>query len=277
MCGDRYGQRSRHFVWLIVLYGQSLAFRIGFSSINPRHIKVQQAQEDQVSLEALEAEYWATLNETERRVQICTLTGLESLKAGALEQAVSSFDEAQQLSGGDRYLWQRGVALFYLDRYIEAADDLETNAAYYEHRFEEAATEERILALTARRLAGENASASDSELKEVRPVLRVINHLFQGLAAPNDLADFVTEGPDPLRRLLFSHFYCGLYFEAFAADTDRAAAHMLLAQRRATAEPNHKQSSDLILTLPELHLRSRGWDRHDIPDNVLSQARAFAY
>lgn len=270
-------QHSLLLVCLVVLYAQSLAFHIGLGSTVHRHRSVHQAQQDEVPLEALEAEYWATLNETERRVQICTLTGLECLKAGALERAVSSFDEAQELSGGDRYLWQRGVALFYLDRYVEAAHDLETNAAYYEHRFEEPATEERILALAARRLAGEKASASDSALKEVRPVLRVINHLFQGLASPNDLANFVTEGPDPLRRLLFSHFYCGLYFEAFAADTDRAAAHMLLAQRRANAEPSHKQSSDLILTLPELHLRSRGWDRHNIPDNLLSQASAFAY
>lgn len=234
-------------------------------------------EEEEEGLSFLQAEYWASLNSTEKRIEICTMNGLECLRSGSLEDAVANFDEAQDLSFGQRYLWQRGVALFYLERYRDAAADLSRNAEIYETRFDEPATEERVLAAAARRLGGEETDEEEIVLKESRPVFRIVRDLFDGRVTPDKLSLFSdSDTTDPLRRGLFAHFYCGLYWEAIEGDVERAKAHMLLAQARAAAQSTFN-NNDLSLKLPDIHLQSRGWLGTKSSPDLLAQAGAFSY
>ena len=132
------------------------------------------------SLEGLESEYWNSLSSTEKTILAKSRAGGEYLKLGQLEDALACYDVAQDLSGNDRYEWHRGLALFYLGREGDAAADLLANAARFEARFDEPATEERIFAAAAAMRSAPAAPprVAESPLRESRPVLRAARDLF---------------------------------------------------------------------------------------------------
>ena len=245
------------------------------------------------SLDELEQEYWSSLDEIDRKILTKTRAGQTYLRLGQVSDALACFDDVRQLerkTDRERYLWARGVALFYLERYDEATEDLEKNAMLYEDKFGEPATEERVLAAAAATLASRDKKNDDtlesriSSLltwdedllaKETRIVLRLVTDVFRGTAEPKVLAKMAADEDtfDPMRRNLFSHFYVGLFWDAMKNDPDRAKAHMTLALRRANVE--RPSNVDLLCVLPKLYLEKRGWDPASIDPDHLQRAENF--
>ncbi|KAJ1458352.1 hypothetical protein M885DRAFT_513491 [Pelagophyceae sp. CCMP2097] len=232
-------------------------------------------------LRQLEAEALAQMSAKEKEIMRKTNTAMMYLRMGQFEDALVSFDAARALAGPAAYLWQRGIALFYLGRYGEAAADFDGNADIFEEKFEQLASEERVLAACARRKAGdETALVLNPELEETRPVLSVVNAVFSGSAAMTDVGRLVINANEEdrkpgMRRRLHGHFYAALYFESVCGDDSRARAHMVLANERALAE-QAKWESDVTLVLPSLHLKARGWEMGQVSETELERARAFA-
>jgi len=231
------------------------------------------------TLDQLEAEYWSTLDDRERKILVATRKGKEYLKLGQLDDALSNFDVADDLGDGERYLWQRGVTLFYLERYEDAFDDLLDNADLFEERYGDPASEERLLAAAAAKIGrlddrvDEALTFKDGLPKESRVVLRLATDVFRGDADPAALAKATArdDANDPMRRNLLAHFYAGLYFDAFRRDPQRAAAHMALADNRANRETD--RNNDITCHLPKLHIAKRKW--HPVDDDALQRAALF--
>lgn len=218
------------------------------------------------TLAQLEQQYWESLNATERKIEARNSAGLEYLRLGQLQDAVDAFDEVKELSYGQRYAWQRGIALYYLDRFDEALSDFTESISKYERRFEEVATEERIMGAAAARLAGK-ALELPTDLKETRPIFRILLDIFEG-GSPTEFKKIVRNDRDQMQRILYSHYYTGIYWES-RGDPVRANAHITLADRRAKLQTE----TDLILSLPELHLKLRAW--HPPSDDDLNRASLF--
>lgn len=223
------------------------------------------------SLEALEADYWGSLNDVERQIQGASKSAEAFLRQGQLEDALEQFNKAQELSQHKRYEWHRGVCLYYLDQLADAQSDFVANAQRYEGRFGEPASEERLFA-RACALRGETteAFAAASEVRETRPVLRACAQLFDGdegaLATLRDLC-VNADTKDAMRRRLFGHFYVGLYHDA-KGDAEKAKAHLALATSKVSDE-------DFTTRLPHLHATVRGWSLDDVPPEALASAARF--
>ena len=136
--------------------------------------------------------------------------GMERFQAGQVEESVKDFDlliEADPSS--EPYLWQRGIALYYLGRFKDCkaqferhrvvnADDVENAAWHY--------------LCTAR--ADSPAKARRQLIPiayDPRPPMMTVHAMLAGKAAPDDVLR--DAGKDDTARF-FAYLYVGLYWEA---------------------------------------------------------------
>lgn len=87
------------------------------------------------TIKNLENEYWSQLSPMEREAETKLIEGLLNVKQGAYAEAVVAYDRALVLKPR-AYAWQRGVALYCLGRFRDAAEHLEKDAALFALRFE---------------------------------------------------------------------------------------------------------------------------------------------
>ena len=92
---------------------------------------------------ATEQEYLSQANKVEQIIYKQTERGLEALKTLKIDEAIESCDEVFMLKPNSN-LWQAGIAKYYANDFIGAADIFARNAASFEAKFGEAASEERI-------------------------------------------------------------------------------------------------------------------------------------
>jgi len=106
-------------------------------------------------VQELEAQYWAQLSPAEKEAETNILFGMDCLKEGAFAKSLTAFDRVLEIKGSSAYLWHRGIPLYYLGRYREAAEHFEKDALTYATRFEDAPTIELLWAAAARAQLGE--------------------------------------------------------------------------------------------------------------------------
>jgi len=96
-----------------------------------------------LDISATEQEWLRQTSETEREIARQTDLGLQMLKMMRLREANKAFDRVFELKP-NAYLWQAGIARFYLGDLEEASSILSRCAEIYETRFGEPASEERL-------------------------------------------------------------------------------------------------------------------------------------
>jgi tetratricopeptide (TPR) repeat protein len=104
---------------------------------------VEGAKDLELDVSATEEEWMRQASAREKKVFQLTERGLQMLSMLRLDEAVKAFDAVFDLKP-DAYLWQAGIARFYLGDLDEAAAIFSRCAGYYESRFLEPASEERI-------------------------------------------------------------------------------------------------------------------------------------
>jgi tetratricopeptide (TPR) repeat protein len=196
--------------------------------------------------------------------------GMQEFQSNQVEQSTESFDRAIALepSSAD-YLWQRGLSLYYLDRFNDAADQFLRDV-----RLNPRDTEESIWRLIsqARVDPGGFRAAQERMIPiegETRPYMRAIYDVFAGrrpvaelealakaaadtAAAPGGL--FAAAGRDAAAR---TGFYCELYLGLLAeAQGDAPRAREWLT--RAAGGP-YAVSGDYMAALARVHCLRRGW------------------
>lgn len=101
------------------------------------------AQDYSINPTATEQEWMRQASAVEQQVFRKTEKGMRFLKMLQLEEAKEAFDQVFNLKP-NAYLWQAGIAKFYLHDLKGAADIFAKSVATFESKFGEPASEERI-------------------------------------------------------------------------------------------------------------------------------------
>ena len=149
-------------------------------------------------------------------------------------------------------LWQRGLALYYADRFADGRRQFEV------HRGANPADVENVtwhFACVARQ---EDPAAARKALLPVgvdeRVPMREILALYRGTGTPAQVLAAAEAGPEEARRnqLCYAHLYLGLHAES-TGDMETAKKHMVLAAGR------HSMDHFMGKTA-QLHAKLRGWE-----------------
>jgi tetratricopeptide (TPR) repeat protein len=180
--------------------------------------------------------------------QLYVQRGMTCFRLGDVAASIDDFDRAEHLNPGlTPYLWQRGIAYYYAERFEDGAKQFEADLAVNGHDVEE--TVWRYLCQA--QLQGAHA-ARDGLLpvrNDPRPVMRWVYQLFAGACTAEQV---VTQWRDAGRR---EHFYCSLYVGLyFEAERDQARARHSISQAA-----DMRVIEDYMGWVAIVHQRLRGW------------------
>jgi tetratricopeptide (TPR) repeat protein len=178
--------------------------------------------------------------------------GMAYFKLCDIAAAIGDFDRAEQLNPAlTSYLWQRGLAYYYMERFADGAKQFERDLTVNGHDVEE--TVWRYLCQA--QLHGAPA-ARDALLPvghDARPVMAWVYKLFAGEC---DAATVLTQYLDAGRRERFySQLYVGLYCEA-EHDGERACHHITQAAAMQVLD-------DYMGWVAIVHQYLRGWGKSE--------------
>ena len=149
-------------------------------------------------------------------------------------------------------LWQRGLALYYANRFDDGRRQFEI------HRTVNPADVENVAWHFACVARDKGPAAARQAIIPVgadgRVPMKEILDLFAGRAEPAAVLAAAEAGPEAVRRnqLCYAHLYLGLYAEAIG-DADAAKRHMLLAAGPFSMD--HYMGK-----VAQVHVRIRGWE-----------------
>ena len=151
--------------------------------------------------------------------------GMERFQSGQVEESVKDFDRLIELDPSSApYLWQRGIALYYLGRFKDCKAQFERHRAVNSDDVENAAWH---YLCTAR---AESPAKARQQLIPIagdpRPPMMRVHAMFAGKATQEDV---LRDAKDDTARF-FAYLYIGLFWEA--------------SGNAARAEPWLKRASD---------------------------------
>ena len=262
---------------------------------------VEGAKDYAIDPSATEQEYLRQASKVEQEIFRQTDQGMHLLKMLKVEEAIEAFDTVFRLKP-NAYLWQAGIAKFYLGDLHGAAEIFSRSAAIYESKFFEPATEERIwryvcelkiisiMSKKERTALQEGGSLGLPPLpekdntrellqSEMRKVLKTARELFEATVA-NDEVNMVLaraklrsiggpfeQKPTIDRKMwkLNSWYYLGLHYDVIG-DKEESRKCMKMALKLC---PSSGNGSDIVHTLPMLHMSSRDWfDDADFDEEI---------
>ena len=177
--------------------------------------------------------------------------GMTYFKLGYIAEAIADFDRAEHLNPAlTPYLWQRGLAYYYADRFADGANQFEVDLTVNKHDVEE--TVWRYLC-QAQLQGTQVARACLLPVRnDARPVMAWIYKLFAGECdAEMVCAQYRDAGQ---REQFYSHLYVGLYYEA-GRDEPRARQYITQAAAMQVVD-------DYMGWVAMVHQHLRGWDTH---------------
>lgn len=135
--------------------------------------------------------------------------GMRRFEAGKIEDSVKDFDRVAELDpSAAPYLWQRGIALYYLGRFKDCKTQFESHRRVNADDVENAAWH---YLCTAR---AESPAKARQQLIPIagdpRPPMMTVHALFAGRATQEDV---LKNAHDDNARF-FAYLYIGLYWEA---------------------------------------------------------------
>ncbi|KAI5019865.1 hypothetical protein ZWY2020_044753 [Hordeum vulgare] len=177
--------------------------------------------------------------------------GMQLFKQGDVAGSVAEFDRAIELDPRQKaYLWQRGLSLYYLDRFEDAAEQFRLDVAANPND-----TEESIWCfLSEAQLYGvEGARKRFLEVGlDRRPVMREAYDLFKDGGDPEKLASNFSSSSGG--EVFYASLYAGLYYES-QKNADQAKSHIVAACK----SPYGSRSGDYMASLAVVHCQCRNW------------------
>jgi lipoprotein NlpI len=174
--------------------------------------------------------------------------GMTYFKLGHIAEAITDFDRAEHLNPAlTPYLWQRGLAYYYAERFADGARQFEVDLTVNTHDVEETVWRYLCQAQT------QGAPAAREGLlpvqNDARPVMGWVYKLFAGECDTEMVfAQYRDAGQ---REQFYSHLYVGLYYEA-ERDAARACQHITQAAAMQVVD-------DYMGWVAMVHQRLRGW------------------
>src|SRR2546429_3067629 len=185
-----------------------------------------------------------------RHPQVYIQRGMTYFKLGHIAEAIADFDRAEHLNSAlTPYLWQRGLAYYYAERFADGAKQFEVDLTVNGHDVEE--TVWRYLCQAQVQGAPAARASLLSVRHDSRPVMAWVYKLFAGECdAETVLAQYRDAGR---RERFYSALYVGLYAEA-ERDEVRAHQHITQAAEMQVVD-------DYMGWVALVHQRLRGWDK----------------
>jgi lipoprotein NlpI len=176
--------------------------------------------------------------------------GMISFKLGHIAAAIADFDRAEHLNPAlTPYLWQRGLAYYYAERFADGARQFEVDLTVNRHDVEE--TVWRYLCQAQLQGAQVAREGLLPVQHDARPVMGWVYQLFAGQCdAEMVLAQYRNAGR---REQFYSYLYVGLYYEA-ARDAPRARQYITQAAAMQVVD-------DYMGWVAMVHERLRGWSK----------------
>ena len=136
--------------------------------------------------------------------------GMERFQAGQVEESVKDFDRLIEIDPSSApYLWQRGIALYYLGRFKDCKAQFERHRAVNADDVENAAWHYLCAA------RAESPAKAREQLipiaRDPRPPMMTVHAMFAGKATPEDV---IREAGTDATARFFAYLYIGLYWEA---------------------------------------------------------------
>ncbi|XP_010524857.1 PREDICTED: uncharacterized protein LOC104802790 [Tarenaya hassleriana] len=177
--------------------------------------------------------------------------GMLLFRQGDVSGSLAEFDRAIELDPRQKaYLWQRGLSLYYLDRFEEGAEQFRLDVAQNPND-----TEESIWCfLCEARLYGvDEARKQFLEVgRDPRPVMREAYNMFKNGGDPEKLVNIFSSGQ--ANEYFYASLYSGLYYEA-EGKPEEAKSHITAA----CESPYGQRSDDYMASLAKVHCLCRNW------------------
>ncbi|KAL3515991.1 hypothetical protein ACH5RR_022893 [Cinchona calisaya] len=177
--------------------------------------------------------------------------GMLLFRQGDVLGSLVEFDKAIELDPRQKaYLWQRGLSLYYLDRFEEGAQQFRLDVAQNPND-----TEESIWCfLCEAQLYGvDEARRRFLEVgRDPRPVMREAYDMFKAGGDPEKLVAAFSGGRD--NQYFYASLYAGLYYES-QNKQDEAKRHIIAACQ----SPYGLRSDDYMASLAKVHCLCRSW------------------
>ena len=189
------------------------------------------------------------LDADQHHPQMYIQRGMTYFKLGDIAAALADFDRAEHLNPAlTPYLWQRGLAYYYAERFADGAQQFETDLTVNRHDVEE--TVWRYLCQAQLQSAHVAREGLLPVRNDSRPVMGWVYKLFAGECNAETV---LTQHRDAGRREQFySHLYVGLYHEA---ERDATRARQYITQAAAM-----QVVDDYMGWVAIVHQRLRGWE-----------------
>ncbi|ESW16963.1 hypothetical protein PHAVU_007G198500 [Phaseolus vulgaris] len=190
-------------------------------------------------------------NNNAREAVLAIRRGMSLFRQGDVSGSLVEFDKAMQLDPRQKaYLWQRGLTLYYLNRFEEGAEQFRFDVAQNPND-----TEESIWCfLCEAPLYG--VDEARKRFLEVgidpRPVMREAYNMFKDGGDPEKFVAAFSGGRDS--EYFYASLYAGLYYES-QNETDAAKVHIVAACQSSYGQ----RSDDYMAALAKVHCLCRNW------------------
>ncbi|CAN1219755.1 hypothetical protein LINPERPRIM_LOCUS1690 [Linum perenne] len=177
-----------------------------------------------------------------REASLAVRRGMLLFRQGDVLGSVAEFDKAIELDPRQKaYMWQRGLSLYYLDRFEEGAEQFRIDVAMNPND-----TEESIWCFLC-----------EAQLLQVgrdsRPVMREAYNMFRDGGDPEKLvAAFSNGGPN---EYFYASLYAGLYHESQVIYPSTNLCICILN----ILQPIGYQKNDYMASLAKVHCQCRNW------------------
>ncbi|XP_011092103.1 uncharacterized protein LOC105172402 isoform X1 [Sesamum indicum] len=186
-----------------------------------------------------------------REAVIAVRRGMLLFRQGDVLGSLVEFDKAIELDPRQKaYLWQRGLSLYYLNRFEEGAEQFRLDVAQNPND-----TEESIWCfLCEAQLYGvDEARRRFLEVgTDPRPVMREAYNMFKDGGDPEKLCQAFSSGREG--EFFYASLYAGLYYES-QNKSDEAKLHLVAACK----SPYGSRSDDYMASLAKVHCNCRSW------------------
>ncbi|MCH2180769.1 MAG: hypothetical protein MK108_02070 [Mariniblastus sp.] len=185
------------------------------------------------------------------------LIGEASFMKGDVHQSIESFDRMIELNPQlEPRLWQRGLALYYADRFQDGKEQFETHQTYNRQDVENAVWH---LLCHSKIVGLEKAREEFIPItQDSRVPMKQIHQLFGGSGSVEDVFQAATSTPALGRskafQIYYAHLYVGLYYD-MVGDQEKS-----LAEMRAAAKINPLAKDLLMGRVADVHLLIRKAD-----------------
>lgn len=179
--------------------------------------------------------------------------GMDAFRQGQVRDSVSLFDASADAGYPKALLWQRGLSLYYVDRFQDGAEQFRQDVELNPND-----TEESIWAMLceARTLGFEEAQRRMLVVgRDPRPVMRTVYTLFRGEDESKDMERLERAASNGSSS---DQFYASLYLGLFAEAKGQADKARVWIER-AASNPYARNSGDYMADLARVHLLVRGW------------------